>query len=109
MAVGLAILLAVLVGFTVKALLDATDEIIDEFENKAVILLDVHAGMLGMVTTVSAALGTIVSFHIDGATGACIVLTQASFFILAFLFAPKRGIFVRTSYVSGATLPGTDT
>ncbi|HEY4316513.1 MAG TPA: metal ABC transporter permease [Herbaspirillum sp.] len=32
------------------------------------------------------------SYHIDGATGPCIVLIQAGVFILAFLFAPKRGI-----------------
>jgi manganese/iron transport system permease protein len=44
------------------------------------------------VAMVSAAAGTIVSFHIDGATGACIVLIQTLFFIAAFLFAPKRGI-----------------
>ena len=44
------------------------------------------------VAIVSAALGTIVSFHIDGATGACIVLIQALFFVAAFLFAPKRGL-----------------
>jgi manganese/iron transport system permease protein len=47
------------------------------------------------VATVSAGLGTIVSFHIDGATGACIVLIQAAFFLLAFLFAPKRGLLMR--------------
>jgi len=40
----------------------------------------------------SAALGTLVSFHIDGATGACIVLVQAAIFMLAFLFAPKGGL-----------------
>ncbi|MET0277517.1 MAG: metal ABC transporter permease, partial [Pseudorhodoplanes sp.] len=41
-------------------------------------------------------LGTIASFHIDGATGACIVLIQTAFFVLAFLFAPKRGILTRS-------------
>jgi manganese/iron transport system permease protein len=44
------------------------------------------------VATVSAALGTIVSFHIDGATGACIVLVQAAMFVLALLLAPKYGL-----------------
>ena len=44
------------------------------------------------VATSSAALGTIISFHIDGATGACIVLVQAFAFVLAFLFAPKHGL-----------------
>jgi manganese/iron transport system permease protein len=44
------------------------------------------------VATLSAALGTIVSFHLDGATGACIVLVQAAMFVLAMLFAPKHGL-----------------
>jgi len=44
------------------------------------------------VALASSALGTIVSFHIDGATGACIVLIQATVFVAAFLFAPKRGV-----------------
>jgi manganese/iron transport system permease protein len=39
----------------------------------------------------SAAFGTLISFHVDGATGACIVLTQALLFVLAFLFSPRRG------------------
>ncbi len=36
----------------------------------------------------SSVLGTLVSFHIDGATGPCIVLIQMAVFVLAFLFAP---------------------
>ena len=44
------------------------------------------------VATTSSALGTIVSFHIDGSTGACIVLIQFLAFVLAFLLAPKRGL-----------------
>ncbi len=36
--------------------------------------------------------GTIASFHLDGATGACIVLVQAAFFVAAFLFAPGHGL-----------------
>ncbi len=40
----------------------------------------------------SATLGTLLSFHIDGATGACIVLVQAAIFMLAFLFAPRSGL-----------------
>jgi manganese/iron transport system permease protein len=46
------------------------------------------------VAVLSSALGTIVSFHIDGATGACIVLIQFAVFVAAFLFAPKRGLLV---------------
>jgi manganese/iron transport system permease protein len=45
---------------------------------------------------ISAVSGTLISFHIDAATGACIVLTQAVFFLLAFLFAPKRGVLMGT-------------
>ena len=62
----------------------------------AYLLTDSFGRMLGIavvVAMVSAALGTLVSFHINGATGACIVLVQASAFIAAFLFAPKRGLF----------------
>jgi manganese/iron transport system permease protein len=40
----------------------------------------------------SSVAGTLLSFHIDAATGACIVLVQASLFVLAFLLAPKRGL-----------------
>lgn len=39
--------------------------------------------------------GTLASFHIDGATGPCIVLTQATVFFMAFLFAPKTGLLRR--------------
>ena len=45
------------------------------------------------MATGSSAFGTIASFLLDGATGACIVLIQAVMFVLAFLFAPKRGLF----------------
>jgi manganese/iron transport system permease protein len=61
----------------------------------AYLLTDSFGRMLWIASVVaigSSALGTIVSFHIDGATGACIVLIQASVFVLAFLFAPKRGV-----------------
>ena len=61
----------------------------------AYLLTDRFERMLVIATAVaigSSALGTIVSFHIDGATGACIVLIQTAVFVLAFLFAPKRGL-----------------
>jgi len=61
------------------------------------LLTDRFDRMLLIATTVavaSCALGTIVSFHIDGATGACIVLIQFAVFVAAFLFAPKRGLLV---------------
>jgi manganese/iron transport system permease protein len=47
------------------------------------------------VAILSSVAGTIVSFHIDGATGPCIVLIQMAVFIAAFLFAPKRGLLRR--------------
>jgi manganese/iron transport system permease protein len=61
------------------------------------------------VAVASAALGTIVSFHIDGATGACIVLVQAVAFTLAFLLAPKHGLIWRRRGLPGAVSaePGT--
>jgi manganese/iron transport system permease protein len=82
-AVGIILVIAMLIGPGATAYL-----LTDSFERMLVIAT--------VVATISAALGTIVSFHIDGATGACIVLIQASFFILAFLFAPKRGLLIRT-------------
>jgi ABC-type Mn2+/Zn2+ transport system permease subunit len=36
--------------------------------------------------------GVYVSFFINGSTGACIVLFQSLFFVLALVFAPKRGL-----------------
>jgi manganese/iron transport system permease protein len=61
----------------------------------AYLLTDSFERMLAIATAVavgSSALGTLVSFHIDGATGACIVLIQMAVFLLAFVYAPKRGI-----------------
>jgi manganese/iron transport system permease protein len=61
----------------------------------AYLLTDRFERMLGIAAAVavgSSIFGTLASFHIDGATGACIVLTQAVVFVLAFLFAPKRGL-----------------
>jgi manganese/iron transport system permease protein len=40
----------------------------------------------------SSVIGTLASFHIDGATGPCIVLIQTGVFLFAFLFAPRRGL-----------------
>jgi ABC-type Mn2+/Zn2+ transport system permease subunit len=36
--------------------------------------------------------GVYVSFFINGSTGACIVLFQSFFFVIALVFAPKRGL-----------------
>ncbi len=81
-AVGIILVIAMLIGPGATAYL-----LTDSFER-----------MLAIATAValaSALVGTIVSFHIDGATGACIVLVQALFFVLAFLFAPKQGVLRR--------------
>lgn len=78
-AVGIILVIAMLIAPGATAYL-----LTDSFERMLVIATG--------VALISAALGTIVSFHIDGATGACIVLIQSFFFALAFLFAPKRGI-----------------
>lgn len=43
----------------------------------------------------SAVAGTYASYFLNGATGACIVLTQAIVFVLAMMFAPKHGLLVR--------------
>ncbi len=81
-AVGIILVIAMLIGPGATAYL-----LTDSFER-----------MLAIATAValtSAFIGTVVSFHIDGATGACIVLTQALFFAMAFLFAPKQGVLRR--------------
>jgi manganese/iron transport system permease protein len=40
----------------------------------------------------SSIVGTILSFHVDGATGPCIVLVQMGIFVAAFLFGPRGGL-----------------
>jgi manganese/iron transport system permease protein len=88
-AVGIILVIAMLIGPGATAYL-----LTDSFERMLVIA--------SAVAITSAALGTIASFHIDGATGACIVLIQTAFFVLAFLFAPKRGLLMRTRSVAHA-------
>jgi manganese/iron transport system permease protein len=80
-AVGIILVIAMLVAPGATAYL-----LTDRFERMLVI-----ASVTAMV---SAALGTLISFHIDGATGACIVLVQAAIFLLAFLCGPKHGLLV---------------
>jgi len=78
-AVGIILVIAMLIGPGATAYL-----LTDSFERMLVIA--------AAVALASALIGTIVSFHIDGATGACIVLIQAIFFVVVFLFARKGGI-----------------
>lgn len=59
--------------------------------------------MLAMAAAVaigSSIAGTLISFHIDGATGPCIVLIQSVVFVLAFLFAPRHGLWRRLDSAS---------
>lgn len=78
-AVGIILVVAMLIAPGAIAYL-----LSPRFEQMLIIAVVVAAG--------SSAVGTIVSFHIDGATGPCIVLIQMAVFILAFLFAPGRGV-----------------
>ncbi len=39
-----------------------------------------------VVSVVACVLGTLISFHIDGATGPCIVIIQALFFVIALIY-----------------------
>ena len=79
-AVGIILVIAMLIAPGATAYL-----LTDRFERMLVIAVVVACG--------SAVLGTLISFHINGATGACIVLVQASCFLAAFLFAPKGGLW----------------
>jgi manganese/iron transport system permease protein len=78
-AVGIILVIAMLIAPGAIAYL-----LTDRFDRMLLIAVVVAMG--------SATLGTLVSFHIDGATGACIVLIQAFVFVLAFLFAPRHGL-----------------
>jgi manganese/iron transport system permease protein len=92
-AVGIILVIAMLVAPGAIAYL-----LTDSFERMLAIAVALATG--------SSAVGTIASFHLDGATGACIVLVQMAVFIAAFLFAPKRGLIAvrarRRADASGA-------
>jgi len=47
--------------------------------------------------------GIFISYHIDGSTGACIVLVQALGFALSLIFAPKYGMIRRLCLQVGTT------
>jgi manganese/iron transport system permease protein len=81
-AVGIILVIAMLVAPGAIAYL-----LTDSFERMLAIAI--------VIATSASALGTIVSFHLDAATGACIVLVQFFVFVLVFLFAPKRGLLAR--------------
>jgi manganese/iron transport system permease protein len=77
-AVGIILVVAMLIAPGAIAYL-----LCDRFERMLVVAAAVAIG--------SSVVGTIVSFHIDGATGPCIVLIQMAAFIAAFVFATRRG------------------
>jgi len=62
-------------------------------------LLSERFGRMQVIACVSAILSTLtgvyVSFFIDASTAACIVLMQTLVFIVALIFAPKRGLLAR--------------
>ncbi|CAN1722156.1 Chelated iron transport system membrane protein YfeD [Hyphomicrobium sp. 1Nfss2.1] len=63
------------------------------------LLSDRFGRMLAIAAAIaigSSIAGTLVSFHIDGATGPCIVLIQMAVFLLAFLFTARGGLRRRT-------------
>jgi manganese/iron transport system permease protein len=91
-AVGIILVIAMLIAPGATAYL-----LTSSFERMLAIAVSVAVG--------SAVLGTIVSFHINGATGACIVLVQAVAFGLAFLLAPKHGLLWRHRGVPAAISP----
>lgn len=54
---------------------------------------------IAVVTAVgSTVLGIFISYHIDGATGACIVLVQVVVFIVSLVSAPKHGLWARRQH-----------
>ena len=71
-AVGIILVVAMLVGHGATALL-----LVRSFDRMLAIAIAVAVG--------SSVIGTLLSFHIDGATGPTIVLVQAAAFVLAFL------------------------
>jgi len=81
-AVGVILVVAMLVTPGATAYL-----LTDRFERMLV--------LSGAVAVGSSVLGTLVSFHIDGATGPSIVLIQAAVFLAAFLLAPRNGLLRR--------------
>lgn len=62
------------------------------------LLTDRFPRMLAAAVTTSvlaSVAGTYLSFFLNASTGACIVLVQAAVFLLALVFAPKRGLLAR--------------
>jgi ABC-type Mn2+/Zn2+ transport system permease subunit len=60
-------------------------------------------GLSALFGALSGVIGLYASFYLDVVSGAAIVLTATAFFLLAFLFAPQRGIFWK--WVKAAAKP----
>ena len=86
-AVGIILVVAMLIAPGAIAFL-----LTDRFERMLVIAAAVAIG--------SSVGGTLISFHLDGATGPCIVLVQAFVFVAAFLLGGKGGILRRPQRAS---------
>jgi manganese/iron transport system permease protein len=86
-AVGVILVVAMLVTPGATAYL-----LTDRFEHMLAISAAVAVG--------ASVLGTLVSFYIDGATGPCIVLSQAAEFLAALLCAPENGLLRRHASAS---------
>ncbi len=52
-------------------------------------------GLAALFGALSSVIGLYASYYLDVVSGAAIVLTATVFFLLAFLFAPRRGVLVR--------------
>jgi manganese transport system permease protein len=59
----------------------------DSFDR--MLLIAVTAGVFASV------LGTYLSYHLDVATGGCIVMLQTAMFLVAMVFAPKHGLIAK--------------
>jgi manganese transport system permease protein len=64
-----------------------------------------HMILIAMASGIfSSVMGTYISYHIDGATGGCIVVLQTLLFLMAMIFAPKHGLLAK----SNATIADSD-
>jgi manganese/iron transport system permease protein len=93
-AVGIILVVAMLVAPGAIAQL-----LTNRFDRMLLIALAVAIG--------SCVVGTLLSFHIDGSTGPCIVLVQAAAFLLALLFAPSSGLLRRRRVAAAGDGPAT--
>ena len=62
----------------------------------AYLMTDRFPNLIGIsvaIGVVSSLIGVYASYYIDGATGGMIILVQTTFFLLAFFFARKHGLF----------------